>query len=110
MKQDGALGAAIVDWTTGLTLGEVSNTGMFNIKMAAASNSQVVKAKLRVIKDLGLNDSIEDILITLGSQYHLIRPIRKDPRLFFYLALRSDHGNLGLARYKLESIENHLEV
>jgi hypothetical protein len=110
MKLEGSIGAALVDWTTGMTLGEASGTGMFNIKLAAASNSQVVKAKLRVIKELGLNDSIEDILITLGHQYHLIRPFKKDSRLFLYLAIRRDHGNLGLARYKLESVEEDLEV
>ena len=69
-----------------------------------------MKAKLKAIKDLGLNGSIEDILIILGNQYHLIRPLKKDSRLFLYLALRRDQGSLGLARYKLESLEDHLDV
>jgi len=110
MDIEGAIGVALVDWTTGMTLGEVSNTGMLKIKVAAAANSQVVKAKLRVIKELGLNDSIETILITLGHQYHLIRPLNKNNKLFLYLAIRRDQGNLGLATYKLEMIEDELEV
>ncbi|HHP7243201.1 MAG TPA: hypothetical protein ACFE0H_00800 [Elainellaceae cyanobacterium] len=110
MSIEGAVAAALVDWTSGMTLDVAGGNAMFNIELAAASNSQVVKAKLQVIKALNLNDSIEDILITLGKQYHLIRPVRKDLKLFFYLVLRRDQGNLALARYKLGGIESELEI
>jgi hypothetical protein len=38
------------------------------------------------MKSLNLKDEIEDILITLGRQYHVIRPVSKSPGLFIYLA------------------------
>jgi len=62
---------------------------------------------------LGLPDSIEDILITLDSQYHLIRLLRArrtGDALFLYLALSKSRANLGLARHQLRKIEGDLDV
>jgi hypothetical protein len=51
-------------------------------------------------------------LITLGTQYHLIRPItsRSGKGLFLYLALSKDRANLALARRQLRLIEENIDV
>lgn len=108
MTFDGALATALVDWQSGMTLG-TAGTGM-NIELAAAGNTNVVRAKLAVMKDLGIRGSIEDILITLPEQYHLIRLFEKDPHLFLYVAIDKAKGNLGLARHRLSAIEHELEL
>ncbi|HLS76311.1 MAG TPA: hypothetical protein VK083_05940, partial [Nocardia sp.] len=79
---------------------------------AAAGNTEVVRAKMRTMDSLGLNDEIEDILITLSGQYHIIRPMtgRKSKGLFLYLALDRGRANLALARHRLKGIEEDLEV
>ena len=61
---------------------------------------------------LKLKDNIEDILITLGQQYHIIRPLtsRNTQGLFLYLVLIKSRANLALARHKLKSIEEDLEL
>ena len=108
MKINGAIAAALVDWESGLTLGTIG-TG-FNIDLAAAGNTDVVKAKLAVMKDLKLKGTVEDILITLTEQYHLIRLLEDSPNLFLYLALDRTQANLGLARHHLSSLEKELSV
>ncbi len=104
---DGALCAALVDATSGMVLGQ-SGSGV-DIEIAAAGNTEVVRAKMRTIRDLGLNDSIEDILITLGRQYHIIRPMARKEGLFIYLVLDKTRSNLALARRKVQEVEKEID-
>lgn len=108
MSIDGALAAALVDLTSGMCLAQAG--GGFNLDLAAAGNTEVVRAKLKTVESLGLRKGIEDILITLVDQYHLIRLIPNNPGLFLYLVLDKNKGNLALARYKLMDIERELKV
>ncbi|MGW0812109.1 hypothetical protein ACWD00_02430 [Streptomyces viridiviolaceus] len=109
---DGASAAALVDYTSGMALGTLGGTKDFNLEVAAAGNTDVVRAKLRTMELLGLKEEIEDILITLSSQYHMIRLIkgRGGNGLFLYLVLDSSRANLAMARHQLRRIENELEV
>lgn len=112
MQIDGTIGAAIVDYGSGMALGTLGGSKDLDLQIAAAGNTEVVKAKLRTMDSLGLKDGIEDILITLGSQYHIIRPIsgRGGKGLFLYLALDRGRSNLAMARHQLRGIEEKLEV
>ena len=112
MNIDGAIGAALVDYTSGMTLGVAGGTGEIDLTVAAAGNTDVVRAKLRTIEMLKLDDEIEDILITLGSQYHLIRPLsnRTGKGLFLYLMVSKSRANLAMARHQLRMIEESLEL
>ena len=110
MEIDGALGGALVDYESGMSLGTIG--GGLNLEVAAAGNSEVMRAKFRTLAGLGLTDSIEDILITLTTQYHLIRPLqgRNGPQLFIYCALDRSRANLALARHHLRRIEAEIEI
>ncbi|WP_328395607.1 hypothetical protein [Nocardia sp. NBC_00416] len=112
MSIEGALGAAVVDYNSGMALGTLGSSKALDLNVAAAGNTEVVRAKLRTIEQLGLQEDIEDILISLSSQYHLIRPMtgRKSRGLFLYLALDRGRANLALARHRLRGIEEELEV
>ncbi|WP_238015289.1 hypothetical protein KZZ52_28950 [Dactylosporangium sp. AC04546] len=112
MTIDGAVAVALVDYTSGMTLGTLGGGPDFDITVAAAGNTDVVRAKFRTIEMLGLPDRIEDILISLDSQYHLIRPLssRGGQGLFLYLALSKTRANLALARHQLKGIEASLEL
>ncbi|MEM9189162.1 MAG: hypothetical protein AAGF12_08300 [Myxococcota bacterium] len=110
MKLDGAVATALVDYESGLTLGTAGGGNNFDIEVAASGNTQVVRAKMIVMHQLGIAGSIEDILITLEDQYHLIRPLSSNGSLFLYLAIDRTRGNLGLARHQLKAIENEVIV
>ncbi|KQO25684.1 hypothetical protein ASF11_18630 [Acidovorax sp. Leaf76] len=108
MTIDGALAVALVDYRSGMCLAQ-AGSGM-NLDLAAAGNTQVVQAKLKTMESLGIRRGIEDILITLAEQYHLIRLIPNNEGLFLYLVLDRSKGNLALARYRLTDLERSLKV
>jgi hypothetical protein len=108
LKLNGALVAAVVDANSGLLLG--SEGSGLDIELAAAGNTEVVRAKQATMKSLKLDDYIEDILITLGKQYHVIRPIAKSKGIFLYFVLDKSKANLALARHKLQEIESQIEL
>ncbi|MFD9881432.1 hypothetical protein ACFWZT_08195 [Streptomyces alboflavus] len=109
---EGVIGTALVDYTSGMALGTLGGGKDLDLSVAAAGNTDVVRAKLRTMEMLGLKDEIEDILISLGSQYHLIRLIkgRNNNGLFLYLALDKSRANLAMARHQLKRIEASLDV
>ncbi|MER7002492.1 hypothetical protein ABT297_05540 [Dactylosporangium sp. NPDC000555] len=112
MTIDGAIGVALVDYNSGMALGVLGGSKELDLTVAAAGNTDVVRAKMRTIEMLNLKEGIEDILITLGSQYHLIRPVtgRSGKGLFLYLALSRQRANLALARHQLLRIEDDLDM
>jgi predicted regulator of Ras-like GTPase activity (Roadblock/LC7/MglB family) len=105
----GFIGACLVDSDSGLMLASEGG-GALDLEAASALNSQVVQAKLQAIEALGLDDHIDDILITLGKQLHLIRPLEKSPNVFIYVALDKKKANLGMARLQVRKLESTLSL
>ena len=108
MDIDGAKCCSLVDGSSGMVLGE-DGSGV-DMELAAAGNSEVVKSKQKTMDSLGLKTHLEDILITLGDQYHIIRPMVKQKGLFLYVVLDKKNSNLALARRKVMNVEEGLSV
>ena len=94
-KIDGEVGGliaiSVVDLESGLTLGVRTNRQDFDLSTASAFNSEMVKMKL-----LGLQSTLEDMLLTLSDQIHLIRLI--SPTSFVYVAVDRSKSNLAIVR------------
>jgi len=105
----GFIAVALIDSDSGLVVKQLIKQP-FDLELASALNTEVVKAKRRAVDVLHLEDEIEDILITLGKQYHLIRPLEYLPQYFLYLAVDRANGNLGLARTFLRKVEQTIDM
>lgn len=106
---DGAVGVALVHAPSGMTLGESAGSASFNMEAAAAMATDLVRAKLKGMSALKLDDTIEDMMITLGKQYHLICFVGAAHEVFLYLVLDREHANLGMARHQLTKIARRIK-
>ncbi|NVJ61618.1 MAG: roadblock/LC7 domain-containing protein [Gammaproteobacteria bacterium] len=106
---DGFVGGCLVDSDTGLILGKEGEDN-FDLNTAAAGNTEVVKAKRKTMKALGIPGGIEDILITLDSQYHLIRLLKSNSAIFLYVVIDKAKGSLGMARAIAKKVEESLDL
>lgn len=92
------IAVAIVEVSSGMCLASHSNSPTLNPETAAAYNTEVVKQKMKAMAALKLTgEKIDDILITLTNQLHLIN-LLDDGKKFIYLAVSSRDSNLAIAR------------
>ena len=92
----GFIAASLVDLDSGMTLGARSMRGDFDLTAASAYNSEMVKQKLKIMRALNLRTTLEDMLLTLGDQIHLIKLVT--PSSFVYLAADRASSNLAIVR------------
>jgi hypothetical protein len=108
LKQiDGYVAAALVDCDSGMAMAK-DGTGV-DLDLAASGNAEVIKSKRKVAAALKLNDTIEDILISLHKQYHVLRPLESNNKVFLYLVLDRARANLAMARHELKGFEKSLD-
>jgi hypothetical protein len=92
----GFVAASLVDLESGMTLGARSLRPDFDLTAASAYNSEMVKQKLKIMKALKLETTLEDMLLTLGDQIHLIKLV--SPTSFVYLVADRSQANLAIVR------------
>ena len=102
----GFIAASLVDLESGMTLAVKSVRPDFDLTAASAYNSELVKQKLKIMNTLGLNGGIEDMLISLSEQIHLIK--MATPATFLYLAVDKSQSNLAIVRTAVNKHINEL--
>ena len=92
----GYMAASLVDLESGMTLGLKTLRPDFDLAAASAYNSEMVKQKLKIMKALNLRTTLEDMLITMGDQIHVIKMV--SPTTFIYLSVDRSQSNLAIVR------------
>ena len=105
----GFIAVSVTEVRSGVSYGSESVDPSFDPNLASAYNLEVVKAKQNALQILGLasKEKIEDILITLTNQIHII-DIAASGGYFIYLAVDSTKANLGLTRALLAKYKKDL--
>jgi predicted regulator of Ras-like GTPase activity (Roadblock/LC7/MglB family) len=103
---NGFIAASLVDLDSGMTLAIKAARTDFDLTAASAYNSELVKQKLKIMRTLGLTGTIEDMLITLTDQIHLVKLV--GPNTFLYLAVDRKQSNIALVRSAVNKHANAL--
>ncbi len=101
---NGFIAASLVDLDSGMTLAVKSLRSDFDLTAASAYNSELVKQKLKIMRTLGLQGTIEDMLISLSDQIHLVKLV--GPNTFLYLAVDKKQSNIAIVR---SAVQKHLQ-
>ena len=104
---DGYIAMSIVDVNSGETLFSESLNSAFDIDLASACNLEVVKAKLKAIDTLELDDHIDNIFIHLQNEIHII-DVTDSKDYFIYLSLDSNKSSIGLVKSLLKKYSKKL--
>ena len=100
---NGFIAASLVDLDSGMTLAVKTLRSDFDLTAASAYNSELVKQKLKIMKTLGLTGTIEDMLISLSDQIHIIKLMNAGT--FLYLAVDKKASNLAIVR---TAVQRHM--
>jgi hypothetical protein len=93
---NGFIAVSLVDLESGMTLAVRSARPDFDLAAASAYNSEMVKQKQKTIKALNLKSTLDDMLLTLSDQIHLIKMVT--PKTFLYMAADKGSTNLAIVR------------
>ncbi|MDZ7854631.1 hypothetical protein [Sphaerotilus sp.] len=99
---DGLIFVALVDGNTGLV--KASPARGPDIDRAALAASEIWKTHRRTLRQLGHSrpgEPLEEILVTAGSRYHILRTLRAHPDLFILAVLDKLRSNLAMTRYRI---------
>lgn len=103
----GFIAVSVTEIDTGVSLVSHSESADFDPEIASTFNLEVAKAKMAAIEALGLTSKIQDILITLDSQIHII-DMAENGEYFIYLAVDSKKANLGMTRALLKKYKKDI--
>lgn len=99
---DGALSAALIDANSGMLLGAAGSA--VDLEVAAAGNTEVLRATVKTVDALRLGEGVEDIVVSLGHQLHLLHPLVHKPGLFLFCVLDKGRANLAQVQRRLHDV------
>lgn len=113
MECEGALAVSLVDYLSRITLGAIQTAQGPDLEKVAYGDTDFMRAKLSTLEMLGYDpERLEDIVVTLDTEYHLIRPLSQRTRqgVFLYLVADRTRVDLEAARATMCGVAHRLDV
>ena len=100
---DGFRLASLVDASTGMVVSSIHDPADPSLAASAASAADIVSVLALLSSELGADDGLEDVMVTFGSRFHLIRHLRADvPQpVILLVVLDRARANLAMARREI---------
>lgn len=102
---EGFIAAAMFDGTVPSLLDPGSGDPSISLGATVTHSAEFLAAIQGTSDGSALEDSITDIVITLGQQFHLIRPLSQREGEFLFLVLDRRQGDIAKARRQLARVE-----
>ena len=76
-----------------------------SIPAAAAGAVDIASVLSLLTGYLAMNDVLEDVMVTFGNHFHLIRPVRPDSgeQILLLVILDRSRANLAMARHEIRN-------
>jgi hypothetical protein len=105
MANHGALGASLIDYPSGSTIGAIGRCPDGNDDHGAAATVQLISATIdtAALSTIGRPDRVEDIVVTADKSYHLVH--LAGGRFALYVWLDRRLGNLAMTQRSLRSFD-----
>jgi len=99
---DGFRLASLVDASTGMVVSSIHDPEDASLAPSAGA-ADIVSVLSLLSSELGADDGLEDVMVTFGSRFHLIRHVRADvPQpVILLVVLDRARANLAMARREI---------
>ncbi|MDH6575284.1 hypothetical protein [Kitasatospora sp. MAP5-34] len=109
----GARGVSLIDWSSGLSLGNIGDSPSGDHEAAAAEVTDLARAAAESPTFADPADPrtpLQDLIVTANRSYHLLCFVDTvfDSRLLLHLWLDRTEGNLASARFRLQALAEEL--
>lgn len=105
LELDGAVAASLMDVSRTAVLASHSTAKEIDIARGSASSVAAIRVKQQVLQGLGLEEPIEDCVMTATAHYHIVRMLKSRPDVALYVVLKRDTASLAYARMQMAEID-----
>lgn len=106
---DGYVAVAVVEADTGSIIVSDCMERHLNVGIVASATASMVRMKMSRLRAEGLPEAFEEVVLSIGNDHHIVRPLRNAFGLFMMLIVRKPIEELLSARLALETAQRNLD-